>query len=72
MWRELSTSHEPEFWEYVFTVNPNLTLPRGNRRPSGKLALWKRIWDELLPMGVSVRLLHGLYRLCQPKQCLGP
>jgi len=71
-WRPFLASHESRFWEYVLAANPSLTLPRGNRRPLGKLALWKRIWDELLPMGVSVRLLHGLYRLRQPEQCLGP
>jgi hypothetical protein len=76
VWRWRKTwglaAHESRFWEYVLAVNPSLILPRGNRRPLGKLALWKQIWDELLPMGVSVRLLHGLYRLRQPEQCLGP
>lgn len=71
-WKAFFTAHESRFWAYVLAVKPSLPLPRGDDRPPGQLTLWKRIWDELLPMGVSVWLLHGLYRLRQPEQCLGP
>ena len=56
-WMELI---EPEFWRCVLTAKPTLEIPRGRDRPAKPIALWKQIWCEALPMGVSVGLFQGL------------
>lgn len=62
-WKTWMESMEPEFWKCVLAAKPTLEIPRGRDRPAKQIGLWKLIWREALPMGVSVGLFHGLHCL---------
>ncbi len=62
-WKAWMDSMESGFWQCVLVAKPTLEIPRGRDRPAKPIALWKHIWRESLPMGVSVGLFQGLFRL---------
>lgn len=64
-WRAYMEELEDEFWQYVISLHPTLHMPRGRDRPTRRLQYWKKVWMQLVPKKVNVRLFHGLYRLRQ-------
>lgn len=67
-WKARMDSMETGFWQCVLVAKPSLEIPRGRDRPVKRIGLWKRIWREALPMGVSVGLFQGLSSLRHSNQ----
>lgn len=69
-WRSWMEALESKFWNCLLFASPFLVLPCGKARPPTQFERWKQLWQEVSPMGMTVHLFHGLFRLRQSQDCV--